>query len=140
MASSACSPSLAAHGHVFPSPPSSWGTFFPRRSVVPHPVQAPIRRSGESEVRAKAEVRKYRGMRIREKHMAKMIEEMVQEALVEIEGDDQSDECKVAWDEVEEVSRAKADLRRRLGEGDADPLEWFCQENPDTDECRVYED
>ncbi|KAF9686558.1 hypothetical protein SADUNF_Sadunf02G0001700 [Salix dunnii] len=39
---------------------------------------------------------------------------------------------------VEEVSQAKADFRRRLEK--QDPLEYYCQDNPEVDECRVYED
>ncbi|KAJ0009814.1 hypothetical protein Pint_32831 [Pistacia integerrima] len=44
----------------------------------------------------------------------------------------------VAWDEVEEVSQAKADLRRKLAK--QDPLEFFCQDNPEPEQCRIYED
>ncbi|KAK1261487.1 hypothetical protein QJS04_geneDACA008737 [Acorus gramineus] len=68
-----------------------------------------------------------------------MIEKKVEEAKEVCEEEPASAECKVAWDEVEEVSQAKADLRRKLGES-KDPLESFCAENPETDECRVYED
>ena len=46
----------------------------------------------------------------------------------------------VTWDEVEEVSQAKANLKLRLEIEKKDPLEFFCQENPETEECRVYED
>ncbi|KAE8683183.1 Calvin cycle protein CP12-3 [Hibiscus syriacus] len=41
------------------------------------------------------------------------------------EGDETSEECKVAWDEVEEVSQAKADLRLRLELEKKDPLVSF---------------
>ncbi|XP_044475324.1 calvin cycle protein CP12-3, chloroplastic-like [Mangifera indica] len=81
---------------------------------------------------------KFKGTHMREKHLTEMIEQKVIEAKQVCEGDMTSDECKVAWDEVEEVSQAKADLRRKLEE--QDPLEFFCQDNPETDECRVYED
>ncbi|KAI3931989.1 hypothetical protein MKW98_012399 [Papaver atlanticum] len=47
-------------------------------------------------------------------------------------------QCKVSWDEVEEISQAKADFRMKVEK--EDPLESFCNENPETDECRVYED
>lgn len=87
-------------------------------------------------VREKA---KYKGTLMREKHLTEMIEKMVAEAKETCEEDASSDECKVAWDEVEEVSSAKADLRFKL-EHQADPLESFCNDNPETDECRIYED
>ncbi|KAL5557645.1 hypothetical protein UlMin_033856 [Ulmus minor] len=80
---------------------------------------------------------KFKGTQIREKRLTEMIEKKVQEATEVCKGDERSDECKVAWDEVEEVSQAKADLRRKLENND--PLESFCQDNPETDECRIYE-
>lgn len=83
-------------------------------------------------------VAKFKGTQMREKQLAEMIEKKVVEAKEVCEGDETSDECKVAWDEVEEVSQAKADFRRRLEK--QDPLEYYCQDNPETDECRVYED
>ena len=81
---------------------------------------------------------KFKGTQMREKRLTELIEKKVQEAKQVCEGDETSDECKVAWDEVEEVSQAKADLRRRMEK--EDPLESYCQENPETDECRIYED
>ncbi|XP_041017697.1 calvin cycle protein CP12-3, chloroplastic [Juglans microcarpa x Juglans regia] len=89
-------------------------------------------------VRAMA-VAKFKGTQRREKQLTEMIERKVTEAKEVCEGDETSDECKVAWDEVEEVSQAKADLRLKLQQ-EKDPLESFCQDNPETDECRVYED
>lgn len=83
-------------------------------------------------------VAKFKGTQRREKQLTEMIEKKVTEAKEVCEGDATSDECKVAWDEVEEVSQAKADLRLKMQK--QDPLESFCQENPETDECRVYED
>ena len=83
---------------------------------------------------------KYKGTHMREKQLTELIEKKVTEAKEVCKGDETSDECKVAWDEVEEVSQAKADLRLRLEIEKKDPLEFFCQENPETEECRVYED
>ncbi|GMI70137.1 hypothetical protein HRI_000683000 [Hibiscus trionum] len=83
---------------------------------------------------------KYKGTQMREKQLTEMIEKKVTEAKQVCEGDETSDECKVAWDEVEEVSQAKADLRLRLEVEKKDPLESFCQENPETEECKVFED
>ncbi|XP_077209843.1 uncharacterized protein LOC143845406 [Tasmannia lanceolata] len=81
---------------------------------------------------------KFKGTQKREKQLSEMIEKKVLEAKEVCEGNKESDECKVAWDEVEEVSQAKADFRRKIEK--QDPLESFCQENPETDECRIYED
>ncbi|XP_019172015.1 PREDICTED: calvin cycle protein CP12-3, chloroplastic [Ipomoea nil] len=81
---------------------------------------------------------KYKGTYMREKQLEEMIEKKVKEAKEVCGEDETSDECKVAWDEVEEVSQAKADLRLKL-QKQQDPLESFCQDNPETDECRIYE-
>eukprot|EP00850_Spirogloea_muscicola_P006316 SM000030S11325 [mRNA] locus=s30:174445:174645:- [translate_table: standard] len=53
----------------------------------------------------------------------------------------QDGECAAAWDEVEEVSATLADERLRAKSPEAsDPLEKFCQDSPEADECRTYED
>lgn len=46
------------------------------------------------------------------------------------------------WDNVEELSAAAAHKKVAF-ENDPvsnDPLEQFCDDNPDADECRVYDD
>ncbi|KAM2878228.1 hypothetical protein FF1_013851 [Malus domestica] len=45
-------------------------------------------------------------------------------------------ECVVAWDKVEELS-ATAN-HKRANEESSDPLETLCKDNPETDECRTY--
>lgn len=80
---------------------------------------------------------------MREEKLAEMIEKKVAEAMEACDGDHGSDGCRVAWDEVEEVSQAKAHLRRKMADSAAasDPLHYFCQDNPDTDECTtIYEE
>ncbi|KAI3741750.1 hypothetical protein L1987_59425 [Smallanthus sonchifolius] len=47
-------------------------------------------------------------------------------------------ECVAAWDEVEELSAASSHARDKAK--DSDPLETYCKDNPETDECRTYED
>lgn len=42
-------------------------------------------------------------------------------------------ECVIAWDTVDEI-RHGIDRRENL-----DPLEAYCVENEDTDECRIYD-
>ncbi|EXB36920.1 hypothetical protein L484_016525 [Morus notabilis] len=80
---------------------------------------------------------KFKGTQMREKQLNEMIEKKVKEATEVCGGDEKSAECKVAWDEVEEISQAKADFRLKLQK--EDPLESFCQEHPETDECRLYD-
>ncbi|EIE19790.1 CP12-domain-containing protein [Coccomyxa subellipsoidea C-169] len=46
-------------------------------------------------------------------------------------------ECAAAWDTVEELSAA---ISHKKAQAKADPLEEFCDDNPEADECRVYED
>ncbi|KAF8014978.1 hypothetical protein BT93_H0697 [Corymbia citriodora subsp. variegata] len=87
---------------------------------------------------------KYKGTQMRERLLREMIEEKVAEAKEACEGEGEaaaaSAECRVAWDEVEEVSQAKAHLRLKLEVLRQDPLESFCGDNPETDECHVYDD
>ncbi|PIN09420.1 hypothetical protein CDL12_17997 [Handroanthus impetiginosus] len=90
--------------------------------------------------RIRAEMKVYKGTHMREQRLTEMIEQKVLEAKKVCGDDETSDECKVAWDEVEEISQAKADLRLKIHHLQQDPLEHFCQENPETDECRIYED
>ncbi|XP_022890526.1 calvin cycle protein CP12-1, chloroplastic-like [Olea europaea var. sylvestris] len=47
-------------------------------------------------------------------------------------------ECAAAWDEVEELSAAASHARDKKKE--SDPLEDYCKDNPETDECRTYDD
>ncbi|XP_022157376.1 calvin cycle protein CP12-3, chloroplastic [Momordica charantia] len=81
---------------------------------------------------------KYKGTQMREKHLTEMIEKKVMEAKEVCEGDETSDECKVAWDLVEELSQAKAHFLHKLQ--NQDPLEYFCRDNPDLDECQIYQE
>ncbi|KAK4766173.1 hypothetical protein SAY87_007815 [Trapa incisa] len=69
------------------------------------------------------------------------IEEKVVESIKQAEevcaGGGTSGECAAAWDEVEELSAAKSHANdRKKG---SDPLEEFCKDNPETDECRTYD-
>ena len=49
-----------------------------------------------------------------------------------------SPECAAAWDEVEELQAAAADKRQEKKATSS--LEAYCAENPDAQECRIYED
>ncbi|KAF3623286.1 Calvin cycle protein CP12-2, chloroplastic [Capsicum annuum] len=48
-----------------------------------------------------------------------------------------SGECAAAWDVVEEASAAASHARDKKKQDD--PLENYCKENPETDECRTYD-
>jgi len=50
-----------------------------------------------------------------------------------------SEECAAAWDVVEEL-QAEAAHQRDKGEGQSkSSFEQYCDNNPDADECRVYD-
>jgi len=50
-------------------------------------------------------------------------------------------ECAAAWDNVEEISAAISHKKDAAKANNTDdPLERFCEDNPDADECRVYDD
>ena len=66
------------------------------------------------------------------------IQEELQEArtVCDSEGTN-SAECAAAWDAVEEL-QAEASHQRQSKPKNS--LEKYCDENPDADECRVYDD
>ncbi|CAD6246002.1 unnamed protein product [Miscanthus lutarioriparius] len=89
-------------------------------------------------VMAAAARRRYRGTVRREAALAELVERKIAEAMEACGERGQDDEgCHVAWDEVEEVSQARADLRSRIAEAPGDPLEPFCAHNPSADDCAV---
>ncbi len=66
------------------------------------------------------------------------IQEELQEArtVCDTEGKN-SAECAAAWDAVEEL-QAEASHQRQSKPKNS--LELYCDENPEADECRVYDD
>ncbi|CAA0831939.1 Calvin cycle protein CP12-3- chloroplastic [Striga hermonthica] len=116
---------------------------FARTALNPNPSthlpSSPTPRRRTAAMAIRSEMKVYRGTWMREQRLAEMIERKVTEAKRVCGEDAASDECKVAWDEVEEVSQAKADLRLKIQILGRDPLEHFCRENPETDECRIHE-
>uniref|UniRef100_A0A1J3JVV0 Calvin cycle protein CP12-3, chloroplastic n=1 Tax=Noccaea caerulescens TaxID=107243 RepID=A0A1J3JVV0_NOCCA len=125
-------PSLPGASHQQHRPTISTGSdILLMRQRVPRQIRLTIATSATA---------KYKGTKMREEKLSAMIEEKIKEATEVCEADERSEGCRVAWDEVEEVSQAKADLRIKLNLLNQDPLESFCQENPETDECRIYED
>ena len=47
-----------------------------------------------------------------------------------------SKEAALAWDVVEELEAKASDMKK----APVDPLEEFCEDVPEADECRTYED
>ncbi|NJM57776.1 MAG: hypothetical protein HC857_10540 [Synechococcales cyanobacterium RU_4_20] len=48
-----------------------------------------------------------------------------------------SPECAAAWDAVEEL---QAEVSHKKQEPEKTPFQQYCDDNPDADECRLYED
>ncbi|KAG2326046.1 hypothetical protein Bca4012_034773 [Brassica carinata] len=67
------------------------------------------------------------------------VEKSIQEAKETCADDPVSGECVAAWDEVEELSAAASHARDKKKAGGSDPLEEYCSDNPETDECRTYD-
>jgi hypothetical protein len=75
--------------------------------------------------------------------MSNNIQDKIQEELEQARNacetsGDSSAECAAAWDAVEEL-QAEASHQRQ-GEPKKSSFEAYCDENPDADECRMYED
>uniref|UniRef100_A0A0E0KCR9 CP12 domain-containing protein n=1 Tax=Oryza punctata TaxID=4537 RepID=A0A0E0KCR9_ORYPU len=70
--------------------------------------------------------------------LAQKVSESIKQAEETCAGDPEGGECAAAWDEVEELSAAASHARDR--KKDSDPLEEYCKDNPETDECRTYDD
>lgn len=66
------------------------------------------------------------------------VEESIKSAEEACSGDPASGECVAAWDEVEELSAAASHARDRK-KASSDPLENYCKDNPEADECRTYD-
>merc|ERR1712057_49846 len=79
-----------------------------------------------------------RDLRVRSKaqDMSEQLEQAIDEAK-ETCDDGTTADCAVAWDNVEEIS---AEISHKKPKSKTDPLEEFCDDNPEADECRVYED
>ncbi|KAF5801044.1 putative calvin cycle protein CP12 [Helianthus annuus] len=69
--------------------------------------------------------------------LSEKIDASIKSAQESCADDPASGECVAAWDEVEELSAASSHARDKAK--DSDPLETYCKDNPETDECRTYE-
>ncbi|CAN4101900.1 unnamed protein product [Withania somnifera] len=70
--------------------------------------------------------------------LSDLVAESVKEAEEACAENPVSGECVAAWDVVEEASAAASHARDRKKET-SDPLENYCKDNPETDECRTYD-
>ncbi|XP_072975574.1 calvin cycle protein CP12-1, chloroplastic [Typha angustifolia] len=70
--------------------------------------------------------------------ISEKVSESIKNAEEACADDPVSGECAAAWDEVEELSAAASHARDKLK--GSDPLENYCKDNPEADECRTYED
>ncbi|CAL9131846.1 unnamed protein product, partial [Musa acuminata var. zebrina] len=71
-------------------------------------------------------------------NISEKVAESIKNAEATCAEDAASGECAAAWDEVEELSAAASHARDKLKVDD--PLESFCKDSPDNEECRTYED
>ncbi|KAL5983551.1 hypothetical protein ACLOJK_017638 [Asimina triloba] len=71
--------------------------------------------------------------------IAEKVQESIKKAEETCAEDAATGECAAAWDEVEEVSAAASHARERAKET-SDPLENYCKENPETVECKTFDD
>ncbi|XP_071718765.1 calvin cycle protein CP12-1, chloroplastic-like [Rutidosis leptorrhynchoides] len=78
-----------------------------------------------------------RPVRSKPEGLSEKIAESIEQAKETCADDPASGECVASWDEVEELSAASSHARDRAK--DADPLETYCKDNPETDECRTYD-
>ncbi|XP_022757890.1 calvin cycle protein CP12-1, chloroplastic-like [Durio zibethinus] len=69
--------------------------------------------------------------------ISEKVEKSIKEAQEACSDDPASGECAAAWDEVEEISAAAGHARDRKKEND--PLENYCKDNPEAEECRTYD-
>ncbi|RDX62962.1 Calvin cycle protein CP12-2, chloroplastic, partial [Mucuna pruriens] len=69
--------------------------------------------------------------------ISEKVEESIKSAEEACSGGGDSAECAAAWDEVEELSAAASHARDKQKE--SDPLENYCKDNPETEECRTYD-
>ncbi|KAJ7529550.1 hypothetical protein O6H91_15G056800 [Diphasiastrum complanatum] len=72
--------------------------------------------------------------------LTEKVEQSIMEAQKICAGHEETGECAAAWDEVEELSATISHKRHQGKAAQQDPLEKFCKDNPDSDECRMYED
>jgi len=115
-------------------------------AFVAAPLNASASYSGISSVRMAAPLNSRRRLSVvamsqnetKKTDLNEKISEAIAYAQKACEEDPTSAPCAVSWDDVEELSAAAA--HQKASKKQSDPLEEYCADNPETDECRVYED
>ena len=79
----------------------------------------------------------FRPVRAAPDSISEKVEKSIKEAEEACSDDPASGECVAAWDEVEELSAAASHARDKKKAND--PLEDYCKDNPETKECRTYD-
>ena len=85
-------------------------------------------------------VMRIRPVRAAPERISEKVEESIKSAEEACSGAGGDAECVAAWDEVEELSAAASHARDKQKEKDSDPLENYCKDNPETIECKTFED
>jgi len=70
--------------------------------------------------------------------ISEKVVESIKQAQETCADDPTSGECVAAWDEVEELSAAASHAKQK--EKDSDPLETYCKDNPETRECKTFDE
>ncbi|OIC47272.1 hypothetical protein A7L55_20630, partial [Acinetobacter baumannii] len=68
-------------------------------------------------------------------NISEIVEESIKTAIETCADNETSGECAASWDTVEELSAMRSHMRTK--DKAKDPLEEFCKDNPETDECRT---
>ena len=87
---------------------------------------------------------RWRADALRSLHMSETMSDRIQEAIDNAKNASEkygksSAEAKVAWDVVEELEAERSHQADNKSVKQ-DPLDEYCKDAPDADECRVYED
>ena len=69
--------------------------------------------------------------------LSQNVEKSIKDAEAACTDDSASSECAAAWDVVEEVSAAASHARDKANA--TNPIEEFCKDNPEDEECRIYD-
>lgn len=100
------------------------------RSVLSFQASAPHRAASiRTNIRTRARKHFTAEEKIIFTHMIEYAQRVCHESLDDIE-------CCLAWDVVDEVTRG---IRARMEWEEEVPLELYCAEFPENDECRVYD-
>ncbi|KAK7396965.1 hypothetical protein VNO78_18129 [Psophocarpus tetragonolobus] len=100
----------------------------------------PLRQGMRPAIVRSGRMLRIRPVRAAPDQISEKVEESIKHAQEACAGDPTSGECVAAWDEVEELSAAASHARDKQKEKDSDPLENYCKDNPDTIECKTFED